>query len=119
MNGCIGFNSEVIRGQARKLASLVVAIISIKLAWGHVTQLYTRNLYHILNNVAFFNCWVTVGDDEALDKLIFWKDLPRLIFESDIWPSTTSLSILFATCCGRKRCWLERPHYRCSFLHCS
>ncbi len=66
--------------QAWKLASLDGTVIFMTLAWGHVTQLYTRNLYHILDNVLSLNCWVTICD-EALIELHFWNDLPRLRFE--------------------------------------
>jgi len=44
-------NSKGTRVQARKLACLVGTVICMKLAWGPIAQLYTRNLYHILNNV--------------------------------------------------------------------
>ena len=40
--------------------------------------------------------WATI-DDEAYIELLFWKDLPRLRFESDIWPCTKELSIKVAT----------------------
>jgi len=89
-------NSKGTRVQARKLACLVGTFISMKLAWGPITQLYTRNLYHILNNVLSINCWVTI-DDEAHNELLFWKDLPRLRFEQSIWPCTKGLSIKVAT----------------------
>jgi hypothetical protein len=89
-------SSKGLRVQARKLASLVGTVISMKLAWGPITQLYTRNLYHILNNVLSLNCWVTISD-EALNELYFWNDLPRLRFETDIWPSPIGLSIKVAT----------------------
>jgi hypothetical protein len=66
------------------------------IAWGPITQIYTRNLYHILNNVPSLNCWVTIND-EAHIELLFWSELPRLRFESDIWPCTGGLSIKVAT----------------------
>jgi hypothetical protein len=68
----------------------------MELARGPITQLYTRNLYHILNNVSYLNYWVTI-DDEAINELIFWKYLPRLGFKSDIWSCTKGLSIKVAT----------------------
>ncbi len=89
-------NSHNGRVQARKLASVVGTIISMKLAWGPVTQLYTRNLYHILNDVLSLNCWVNITN-EAFNELLFWKDLPPLRFDSEIWPSTSGLSIKVAT----------------------
>ncbi len=46
-------NSKGFWVQARKFASLVGTNISMKLARGSATQLDTRNLYHIPNNVAF------------------------------------------------------------------
>ncbi len=83
------------RVQARMLASLVGTIISMKLAWGPVTQLYTRNLYHIINDAVSLNCWVSISD-ETLNELLFWKDLPRLRFDSDIWPTPSGISIKVA-----------------------
>ena len=68
----------------------------MKMAWGPVTQLYTRNLYHTINNVVSLNCWVQVSD-EALNELLFWKDLPRLRFDSEIWPLASGISIKVAT----------------------
>ena len=78
-------NSKGSRVQARKLACLVGTIISNKLAWGRITQLYTRNINHILNILPSLRCWVAI-DDEAHNELLFWKDIPRLRFKSDIWP---------------------------------
>jgi hypothetical protein len=79
-------SSKGVKIQARKLASFVGTVISMKLAWGPITQLHTKNLYHILNNVMSLNFWITIND-EALNELHFWNDLPRLRFESDIWTS--------------------------------
>ena len=39
------------RVQARQLAIVVGQVISMRLAWGLVTQFYTRNLYALLNIV--------------------------------------------------------------------
>jgi hypothetical protein len=89
-------NSKGTRVQARKLACLVGTVISMKLAWGPITQLYTRNIYHILNDVPSLNCWVTIND-EAHSELLFWSELPRLRFEADIWPCTDGVSIKVAT----------------------
>ncbi len=68
----------------------------MKSAWGPITQLYNRILYHILNNVPSLNCWVTIND-EAHSELLFWGELPRLRFEADIWPCTDGVSIKEAT----------------------
>ena len=45
---------------ARKLASLVGTVISMRLAWGPVCQLYTRHLYALLNTVWSLDCWVSL-----------------------------------------------------------
>ncbi len=63
-------NSHNGRVQARKLASLVGTIMPMKMAWGPVTQLYTLNVYHTINNVVSLKCWVSVSD-EALNELLF------------------------------------------------
>ncbi len=63
-------NSRGTRVQARKLAYLVGTFISMKLAWGPITQLYTRNIHHILNNVPSLNCWVTIDDDTYNELLL-------------------------------------------------
>jgi hypothetical protein len=80
------------RMQARKLSSLTGTIFSMKLAWGPITQLYTRHLYALINSVFFLNCWVTLSE-EARGELLFWQQLPRLRFESDVWPSLKGVSI--------------------------
>jgi len=85
--------SKGTRVHARKLACLFGTVISMKLAWGPITQLYTRNIYHIQNNVPFLNCWVTL-DDGAHNGVFFGKYLTRLRIESDIWPCTNGLSML-------------------------
>jgi hypothetical protein len=43
------------RVQARKLASLVATVISMRLAWGPVCQLYTRHLYALLTTMQMLN----------------------------------------------------------------
>jgi hypothetical protein len=89
-------NYKATRVQARKLACLVDTVISMKLAWGPITQLFTRNLYNILNNVPLLNCWVTINDEDH-SELLFWSELPRLRFESDIWLYTKGISIKVTT----------------------
>ena len=89
-------NSKGPRSQARKLACLVGHVIFMKLAWGPITHLYTRNIYHILNNVPSLNCWVTIDDDNH-SELLFRRDLNRLQYESYIWPCTKELFIKVAT----------------------
>ncbi len=39
------------RVHSRKLARLIGTVISIKLTWGPVTQLYSRHLYDLINFV--------------------------------------------------------------------
>ncbi len=89
-------SSEGNQVQARNLACLVGTVISMKLAWGPITQLYTRKIYHILNNVPSLNCWVTI-DDAAYNELLFFRDLPRLRFEPNVWSCSNGLSIKVAT----------------------
>ena len=84
------------RVQARVIASLVGAIISMRLAWGPVTQLYSRHLYAIINDVPTLNWWLAVSE-EAASELLFWHQLPRLRFDADIWPSVEGVSIRVAT----------------------
>jgi len=43
-------------------------------------------------NMLSLNCWITIND-EALNELHFWNDLPILRSESDIRPSSSGLSI--------------------------
>jgi hypothetical protein len=84
------------RVQARKLEVMVGQVISMRLAWGPVTQLYTRNLYALINSICSLNCWLTVSE-EAVGELLFWQQLPRLRFEALIWPSMKGLSVRVAT----------------------
>ncbi len=58
------------RVHAKKLSSLTGTVISMKLSWGPVTQLYTRHLYALINSVFFSNFWVTLAE-EARGELLF------------------------------------------------
>ncbi len=73
-------SAKDVRVQSWKLASLFGLVISMKLAWGPIIQLYTRNLFRILNKELSLKCWITLCD-EALNELHFWNDLPGLRFE--------------------------------------
>ena len=68
----------------------------MKLTWGPITQLYTRNLYALVNVVVSLNCWVTLTD-EARNELLCWQHLSHLRFDAEIWPSTSGLAIRVAT----------------------
>ena len=41
--------------QARKLSSFTGTVISMNLAWGPITQLYTMRLYALVKSVFFLN----------------------------------------------------------------
>jgi len=77
-NGCV---------LARVIASLVGIIISIRLAWGPVTQFNSRHLYALVNDAPILNWWLAVSEEVA-SELLFWLQLPRLRFDADIWPSS-------------------------------
>jgi hypothetical protein len=81
--------------QARVIARLVGNIISMRLAWGPVTQLYSRHFYALINDVRTLNWWLAVSE-EAASELLFWHHLPRLRFDADIWPSVEGVSIRVA-----------------------
>jgi hypothetical protein len=79
--------------QAEKLSSLLTGtVISMKLAWGPVTELYTRHMYALINSAFFLNSWITLTE-EARGELLFWQQLPRLRFDADIWPPLKRVSI--------------------------
>ena len=71
------------RVQARALARLVETVISTRLAWGPVSQLYTRHLYALLDTLWSLNCWISFSE-EAISELLFWKQSPRLRFKTEI-----------------------------------
>ena len=71
-------------------------MISIRLAWGPVTRLYSRHIYVLVHSAPCLNYWV-VFSEEARSELLFWQQLPRLRFATDIWPCLTGLSIRVAT----------------------
>jgi hypothetical protein len=83
------------RVQARKLASVTGTVLSMHLSWGHVTQLYTRHLYVLINSVVSLNSWVVLTE-EVVNELIFWQKLPRLRFEGAIWPPMEGVAIRMA-----------------------
>ncbi len=84
------------RVQARKLASVTGAVLSMHLSWGLVTQLYARHLHALINSVVSLNCWVVLTE-EATNELTFWQKLPRLRFEGAIWPPTEGVAIRTAS----------------------
>ncbi len=43
-----------------------------------------------------FNCWVPLSE-EAVNELLSWHQLPRLRFDTEIWPSQKGVSIKMAT----------------------
>ena len=57
------------------------------LAFGPITQLYTRYLYALINSVPSFNSWVSITD-EARNELLFWNGLSYESFTSPIWAPT-------------------------------
>ena len=71
------------RVQARALASLVGTVVSMRFAWGTVYKLYTRHLYALIGPVCLLNCWGSFLE-EAVSELLFWQQLPRLRFETEI-----------------------------------
>ena len=71
------------RFRARKLVSLAETVISIRMAWGPVTQLYSRHIYVLMHSVSYLNCWVVLSE-EARSELLFWQQLPRLHFAAYI-----------------------------------
>ncbi len=88
--------ARIRRVQARSLASLVGTVISMMLAWGPVCRLHTRHLYALLNTVWLLNSWVSLFE-EAVNELLFWQQLPRRRFETEILPSQKGVSIKVAT----------------------
>ena len=62
------------RASARKISSCVGQIISMGLAWGPITQLYTRHLYVVINSAHSLNQWVSISE-EAMSELLFWKGI--------------------------------------------
>ena len=73
------------RVKARKLASLAGTDISMKLVWVLVTQLYSKHVYVLVNSVFSLKYWVRLSE-KAMGELLFWQQLPRLCFETEIRP---------------------------------
>ncbi len=71
------------RVQARKLASLAGLVISMRLAWGPVTPLYSWHIYVLVHSVPYQNCWVVLSE-KARSELLFLQQMPRLRFAADI-----------------------------------
>jgi len=65
----------------------------MKLAWGPLTQLYSRHIYVLVNSVFSFNQLLGKALEEARGELLFWQHMPRLRFEAEIWPCLEGLSI--------------------------
>jgi hypothetical protein len=58
------------RVQARKLARLAGTVISMRLAWSPVTQLYSRYIYVIVHSMPYLNCWLVLSE-KARSELLF------------------------------------------------
>ncbi len=58
------------RVKARRLTSVTGTVMSTRLLWGPMTQLYTRHLYALINSVPLLNCWVVLTE-EAVNELFF------------------------------------------------
>ena len=96
------------RVHARKLSSLTGTMISMKLSWGPVTQLRTRHMYALINLVFFLNSWMPLTE-KAKGELLFWQHLPRLRFDSDIWPTLKGVRV-HPGGHGRERLRVGRAH---------
>ncbi len=61
-----------------------------------MTQLYSRHLYALIDSVCSLSCWVALTE-EARNELLFWRGLPRLRFEDEIWPPSSGVAIRMAS----------------------
>ena len=58
------------RVHARELGSLAGTMISMRLAWGPVTQLYSRHIYVPVRSVPYFNCWVVLSEEAGAGSFL-------------------------------------------------
>jgi hypothetical protein len=80
----------------RTLVSITGTVLSMRMCWGHVTQLYTRHLFALINSYWSLNYWADLTEG-AINELLFWQGLPRARFVGPIWPPTEGVSIRLAS----------------------
>ncbi len=71
----------------RTLASITGTVMSMRLSWGPLTQLFTRHLYALINSYWSLNYWADLTDG-AINELLFRQGLPRARFAGPIWSPT-------------------------------
>jgi len=94
--------------QARKLSSLTGTVISMKLAWEPVTQLYTRHLYALINSVFFLDLLGDpIGGSEGRPPLLAANASTALRVGYLALPQGRD----HPNCNGRKRFCMGRAHH--------
>ena len=83
------------RVQALSFSSVTRTVLSMQLSWGPVT-LYSRHLYALINSVWSLNCGVVLTE-EAVNELLFKKELPRLRLEGSVLSPVEGISIWIAS----------------------
>ena len=72
---------------ARFLAKITGVFISMGLAFGPVSRLFTRSLYHAQNSVLSLNCKVSLGEEAIkflkLDGQPIWQSSPRISYSDE------------------------------------
>lgn len=71
------------RVQVRTLARVAGHLVSMSLALGPVSRLFTRVCYQVTSSLQMWQ--FTALSDDLRAELTFWRDLTRLSFTSPIW----------------------------------
>jgi hypothetical protein len=80
----------------RTLESITGTVLSMRLSWGLVTQLYTKHLYALINSYWSLNYWADLTEG-AINELLFWQRLPRAKIAGPRWKPTEGVSIRLAS----------------------
>ena len=87
--------SLVVCAPARKIASVVVKIISLGLAIGPASRFMTRSLYAVIEGRCNWGeCLVLTN--EAHDELVFWRENLPAYDSQPIWHSPSALRVVYS-----------------------
>jgi hypothetical protein len=73
------------RSPVRSLARVAGQLVSMGLALGPVTRLFTRGMYADIDSASFWDQWVALSPG-TLAELRFWQGTTRAAFTQPIWP---------------------------------
>ena len=80
---------------AKELARVTGHLASFKLVLGDLSRFRCRELYRVLEPIATKRAWHlhVQLDAEAFNELMFWKQAPRDLFTTGLWPGPSATGV--------------------------